>query len=70
MTEVGKATLEITTTGVIIIRGYENIVITMYIATLAQIKRYYGKQAIPRDIIIAAKYNEKHNFIELQDKQE
>ena len=67
-TTKGEGKVEITSTGVIIVRGYNNIVITMYVATVAQIKMYYKNGVAPRDVILAAKRNEKKNYIVLQNK--
>ena len=66
-TSKGKGRVEITSTGLIIVRGYNNIVITMYVATVAQIRLYYKNGIVPRQVILAAKRNEKKNYIVLQN---
>ena len=67
-TSEGAGTLNITSTGVIIVKGYKNTIITLYIATLSQIKQYYGKNVIPMELLKQVRRNEKRNLIVLQDK--
>lgn len=68
-TSEGDGTLNITSTGVIIIKGYRNTIITMYIGTKEQIKASYGNTPIPSFLIHQIRRNEKRNFILLQDKK-
>lgn len=64
----GKGKVEITSTGVIIVRGYGDVIITMYIATLAEIKKYYDGGEVHREVFFAARRNEKRGFIKLQNQ--
>lgn len=67
-TSEGAGKLSITSTGVILITGYSNTLITLYIATVGQIKQYYGDNAIPQTLLRQAYQNTKRNFIVLQDQ--
>lgn len=67
-TSEGAGTVNITSTGVIIVKGYKNTIITLYIATLSQIKQYYGRTMIPMELLKQVRRNEKRNLIVLQDK--
>lgn len=68
-TTKGKGRVEITTTGVLIVRGYDNVIITMYIASLAEIKKYYDGGEVHREVHLAARRNEKKNYIKLQNQK-
>lgn len=68
-TSAGAGTFNITSTGVIMIMGYNNTVITMYIGSAEQIRAAYGKNQIPRELVHQIRRNEKRNFILLQDKK-
>ena len=61
-------TISITTTGVILVTGRKGTLVTLYIATLAQIMQHYGEQEIPQALLRQVRYNEKRNFIVLQDQ--
>lgn len=68
-TSAGAGTFNITSTGVIMIMGYNNTVITMYIGSAEQIRAAYGNNQMPRELIHQIRRNEKRNFILLQDKK-
>lgn len=68
-TTEGRAIIQVTSTGVLMVRGRRNTIITMYLATVSQIHNYFTEQEIPRDIIIAAKSNEKRKYITLQNNK-
>ena len=68
-TAEGAAIAQLTSTGVLMIRGKKNIIVTMYLATVSQIMNIFKQQIIPREIIIAAKNNEKRNYISLQNNK-
>lgn len=68
-TSAGAGTFNITSTGVIMIMGYNNTVITMYIGSAEQIRAAYGNNQMPRELVHQIRRNEKRNFILLQDKK-
>lgn len=68
-TSAGAGTFNITSTGVIMIIGYNNTVITMYIGSAEQIRAAYGNNQMPRELVHQIRRNEKRNFIILQDKR-
>jgi len=68
-TSAGAGTFNITSTGVIMIMGYNNTIITMYIGSAEQIRAAYGKNQMPRELVHQICRNEKRNFILLQDKK-
>lgn len=68
-TSAGAGTFNITSTGVIMIMGYNNTVITMYIGSAEQIRAAYGNHQMPRALVHQIRRNEKRNFILLQDKK-
>ena len=68
-TSAGAGTFNITSTGVIMIKGYNNTVITMYIGSAEQIRAAYGNNPMPRELVHQIRRNEKRNFILLQDKK-
>lgn len=68
-TSAGAGTFNITSTGVIMIKGYHNTIITMYIGSAEQIRAAYGDNQMPRELIHQIRRNEKRNFILLQDKK-
>lgn len=67
-TSEGAGKLSITSTGVILITGYSDTLITLYIATAGQIKQYYGDTTIPQTLLRQVYQNTKRNLIVLQDQ--
>lgn len=68
-TTEGAGKLSITSTGVILITGYADTLITLYIATVGQVKYYYGDTEVPKQLMKQVCQNAKHNLIALQDQK-
>ena len=66
-TTKGSGYVEITTSGLVIVRGDDETVITMYLASFAEIKRYYEEKRVHREVELAAKRNERKGYIEKQN---
>ena len=61
-------TISITTTGVILVTGRKGTLVTLYIATMAQVKQHYGENEIPQSLLRQVRQNTKQNLIVLQDQ--
>ena len=67
-TTKGSGYVEITTTGLVIVRGNDDVIITMYLASLNEIQKYYGDKQVDREVVFAAKRNAKKGYIQKQNQ--
>lgn len=58
----GTTKMELTTTGVVIVRALDATLITLYCATIPIIKKYFRFEKIPRDLYFVVKNNEKRGY--------
>ena len=59
-------TIELTSTGVCIVKGQDGAIVTMYCATIANIKSYFKIERLPKELFTAVKRNEKNGYCNLQ----
>ena len=59
-------TVQLTSTGVCIVRAEDNTIVTMYCATLAIVKSYFRIEKLPRELFAAIRLNEKKGYCNLQ----
>jgi hypothetical protein len=61
--QYGFVKIELTSTGVIIVRSVvDDMVITLYCATVATIKRYFGFERMPLPLYNAVRSNERRGY--------
>lgn len=58
-------TIQLTSTGVCIVRAEDNTIVTMYCATLAIVKSYFHIDKLPRDLFAAIRLNERKGYCNL-----
>ena len=59
-------TVQLTSTGVCIVRAEDNTIVTMYCATLAIVKSYFHIEKLPRELFAAIRLNERKGYCNLQ----
>ena len=59
-------TVQLTSTGVCIVRAEDNTIVTMYCATLAIVKSYFHIEKLPKDLFTAIRLNERKGYCNLQ----
>ena len=59
-------TVQLTSTGVCIVRAEDNTIVTMYCATIAIVKSYFRIEKLPRELFAAIRLNEKKGYCNLQ----
>ena len=58
-------TVQLTSTGVCIVRAEDNTIVTMYCATLAIVKSYFRIEKLPRELFAAIRLNERKGYCNL-----
>lgn len=58
--------MELTTTGVVLVRALDKTIITMYCATISIAKGYFGIEKLPRDLLCAILSNQKRGYCGIQ----
>jgi hypothetical protein len=58
-------TVQLTSTGVCIVRAEDNTIVTMYCVTLALAKSYFKLEKMPRDLFAAIRLNERKGYCNL-----
>ena len=58
----GMVNMELTSTGVIFVKGLDGYIITMYCATVATIKCYFGLERMPVSLYNSVRSNEKRGY--------
>ena len=58
-------TIQLTSTGICIVRAEDNTIVTMYCATLAVVKSYFHIERLPKDLFAAIRLNEKRGYCNL-----
>lgn len=58
-------TIQLTSTGVCIVRAEDNTIVTMYCATLAAIKSCFRIEKLPRELFTTIRLNEKRGYCNL-----
>ena len=58
-------TVQLTSTGVCIVRAEDNTIVTMYCATIAIVKSYFKIEKLPRDLFAAIRLNERKGYCNL-----
>lgn len=61
----GMVTMELTSTGVIFVKGADGYVITMYCATVSTVKCYFGLERMPLPLYNMVRSNEKRGYCNL-----
>ena len=59
-------TVQLTSTGVCIVRAEDNTIVTMYCATLSIVKSYFRIEKLPRELFAAIRLNERKGYCNLQ----
>ena len=59
-------TVELTSTGVCIVKSESGTIVTMYCVTLALAKSYFKLEKMPRDLFAAIRLNERKGYCNLQ----
>ena len=59
-------TVQLTSTGVCIVKSESGTVVTMYCVTLALAKSYFKLEKMPRDLLAAIRLNERKGYCNLQ----
>lgn len=59
-------TVELTSTGVCIVRAEDKTIVTMYCVTLALAKSYFKIDRMPKDLFAAIRLNERKGYCNLQ----
>ena len=54
--------MELTSTGVIIVRGLDQTIITMYCTTLAYAKLYFKLDRLPKNLLSAINRNQRNGY--------
>ena len=61
--QYGLVTMELTSTGVVIVRGSKDkAIITMYCATVSTVKCYFGLERMPNNLYFSVRSNEKRGY--------
>ena len=60
--QYGLVTMELTSTGVVIVKGADNRIITMYCATVATVKCYFELARMPMGLYNSVRSNEKRGY--------
>lgn len=61
--QYGLVTMELTSTGVIIVRSSQDrAIITMYCATVSTVKCYFGLERMPTNLYFSVRSNEKRGY--------
>ena len=58
----GYRVIELTSTGVFIIKSHDGVVITVYCATLTLVKSYFGVQRLSKGLYNAIRLNERKGY--------
>ena len=58
-------TVQLTSTGVCIVRAEDNTIVTMYCATVAIVKSYFHIEMLPRELFAAIRLNERKGYCNL-----
>ena len=58
----GRGRMELTSTGVVMVKGEDETLITMYCATIQTVKRYFGLKTISRELYNIIRTNEKRGY--------
>lgn len=58
-------TVELTSTGVCIVKSESGTIVTMYCVTLALAKSYFKLEKMPRDLFAAIRLNERKGYCNL-----
>lgn len=58
-------TIQLTSTGVCIVRAEDDTIVTMYCATLAAIKSYFRIEKLPKDLLALVRLNERKGYCNL-----
>ena len=59
-------TVELTSTGVCIVKSENGTIVTMYCVTLALAKSYFKLEKMPRELFAAIRLNERKGYCNLQ----
>lgn len=59
-------TVELTSTGVCIVKSENGTIVTMYCVTLALAKSYFKLEKVPRELFAAIRLNERKGYCNLQ----
>lgn len=57
--------LELTSTGVCIVKGMDNTIVTMYCAKLSVVKAWFTKEKLPKELFNIIRRNEKMGYCDL-----
>lgn len=61
-TDGREVIMELTTTGVVLVRAMDMTIITMYCATIPIAKGYFNIDRLPRELLLTISHNQKKGY--------